>query len=598
MHHRVLASVSVAALVAAFVLLPAVPAAAQTDLRTGWGAPDLQGIWDFRTITPLERPEDLGDQAFLTAEEAANLEQEVIDRNTELARRSARRTTATESVDRGEEGAPGFYNNFWLDRGTRTVGTRRTSLIVDPPNGRLPEMSPEGRERTEARRAYLREHPADSWLDRSAFDRCILGFNAGPPITPGGYNQNLQVFQTSDEVVLVTEMVHTVRVVPLDGRPSLPGHVRQWSGDSRGHWEGDTLVIETTNFNDQRRWRGTTRNVTLVERLTRVDADTLDYTYTVTDPETWTSPWTASIPMRRSDEPLYEYACHEGNYSMPGILGGHRVEEAEAAAAAVAAQSNDWTRPFPGHRVIGNLYAVGTYGLAVFLVTSDEGHFLINTGLEDSIPLIRDNIESLGFRLEDVKVLLQMQAHWDHTAALAQIKEAVGAEMWATAEDAPVLEDGGFSDPHFGGRQSFRPVAVDRIIEDGEVLELGDARLTVMSSPGHTAGSSSYLMTVTEGGRDYSVAIANMNTINPGKQLVVDPTYPGVADDFAETFRRQKALDVDVWVSAHGGQYGLHDKYEPGQEYSPDTFVDPEGFREAVERLEGLYLAQLESERQ
>jgi metallo-beta-lactamase class B len=266
-------------------------------------------------------------------------------------------------------------------------------------------------------------------------------------------------------------------------------------------------------------------------------------------------------------------------------------------AAPVAAQPDGWTRPFPGHRVIGNLYAVGTYDLAVFLVTSDEGHFLINTGLEDSIPQIRDNIESLGFRLEDVKVLLQMQAHWDHTAALAQIKEAVGAEMWATAEDAPVLEDGGFSDPHFGGRQSFRPVSVDRIIEDGDVLELGDTRLTVMLSPGHTAGSSSYLMTVTEGGRDYNVAIANMATINPGKQLVVDPTYPGVADDFAETFRQQKELDVDVWVAAHGGQYGLHDKFERGQAYHPDTFVDPDGFLAAVERLENLYLEQLAAER-
>jgi hypothetical protein len=135
-------------------------------------------------------------------------------------------------------------------------------------------------------------------------------------------------------VVLITEMVHTVRVVPLDGRPALRGDVRQWSGDSRGRWEGDTLVIETTHFNDQRRWRGTTRNMTLVERLTRVDADTLAYEYTVNDPDTWTRPWTASIPMRRSDEPMYEYACHEGNYSMPGILGGHRVEEAEAAAAS------------------------------------------------------------------------------------------------------------------------------------------------------------------------------------------------------------------------------------------------------------------------
>ena len=328
MRQRVLGTMIAAV---AAVGLSSAPIAAQDVPRTAWGAPDLQGVWDFRTITPLERPEALGEQTFLTEEEAANLEQEVVERNVELANRAARRTSVTESVDRGEEGAPGFYNNFWLDRGTRTVGTRRTSLVVDPPNGRLPEMSPAGRERTTARREYLREHPADSWLDRSAFDRCILGFNAGPPITPGGYNQNLQVFQTPDHVVLITEMVHTVRVVPLDGRPSLPGHVRQWSGDSRGRWEGDTLVIETSHFNDQRRWRGTTRNMTLVERLTRVDADTLAYEYTVDDPATWTRPWTASIPMRRSDQPMYEYACHEGNYSMPGILGGHRADEAAAS---------------------------------------------------------------------------------------------------------------------------------------------------------------------------------------------------------------------------------------------------------------------------
>ena len=332
MRHRVLGSMIAAAALVTLGLFSSAPVAAQDAPRTAWGAPDLQGVWDFRTITPLERPEALGDQAFLTEEEAANLEQEVVDRNVELANRAARRTQVTQSVDRGEEGAPGFYNNFWLDRGTRTIGTRRTSLVVDPPNGRLPEMSPAGRERTTARREYLREHPADSWLDRSAFDRCILGFNAGPPITPGGYNQNLQVFQTPDHVVLITEMVHTVRVVPLDGRPALPGHVRQWSGDSRGRWEGDTLVIETSHFNNQRRWRGTTPGMTLVERLTRVDADTLAYEYTVDDPETWTRPWTASIPMRRSDEPLYEYACHEGNYSMPGILGGHRADEAAAAS--------------------------------------------------------------------------------------------------------------------------------------------------------------------------------------------------------------------------------------------------------------------------
>ena len=263
----------------------------------------------------------------------------------------------------------------------------------------------------------------------------------------------------------------------------------------------------------------------------------------------------------------------------------------------VSAQNDRWTRPFPGHRVIGNLYAVGTYDLASFLITSQDGHILINTGLEDSTSLIGENIESLGFRLEDVKILLTTQAHWDHTAALADIKQISGAEMWATAGDAPVLEDGGFSDPHFGGRESFKPISVDKIIADGDLIELGETRLTVLETPGHTAGSSSYTMRVREAGRDYSVVVANMGTINGGKRLVVNPTYPGVGEDFAETFRKQKALALDVWVASHGSQYGLHDKYQAGQEYSPDTFVDPEGFLAAVERLEKLYREQIAAER-
>lgn len=266
-------------------------------------------------------------------------------------------------------------------------------------------------------------------------------------------------------------------------------------------------------------------------------------------------------------------------------------------ASLCPAQPEGWSRPFPGHRVIGNLYAVGTYDLGVFLITSDEGHILVNTALEDSVPLIRRNVESLGFRFEDIKILLQMQAHWDHTAALAEIKQITGAQMWATEDDAPVLEDGGFSDPHFGGRVSFKPVKVDKIINDGEVIELGTTKLAVIDTPGHTAGSSSYSMSVRESGREYSVVIANMGTINQGKKLVVDPTYPGVAEDFAKTFERQKAMQVDVWVAAHGSQYGLHSKYRPGQAYSPDTFVDPDGFLAAVERLENLYLKQLEAER-
>lgn len=264
---------------------------------------------------------------------------------------------------------------------------------------------------------------------------------------------------------------------------------------------------------------------------------------------------------------------------------------------ATAAVPDTWTRPFPGHRVIGNLYAVGNYDLASYLITSDAGHILINTGLEESTGPIRANIESLGFRLEDVKILLSMQAHFDHTAALAEIKVITGAQMWATPDDDRLLADGGTSDPHFGDTLSFKPIAVDRVIRDGEVIELGDIRLTVHEHGGHTEGSSSYSMQVHEAGRDYAVVIANMGTINDGKRLLINPTYPGVAEDFANTFERQKAMPVDVWVAAHGSQYRLHEKYRPGDPYSPDTFVDPEGFRAEVERLEALYKAQLEAER-
>ncbi len=266
-------------------------------------------------------------------------------------------------------------------------------------------------------------------------------------------------------------------------------------------------------------------------------------------------------------------------------------------SSTVFAQNENWSRPFPGHRVIGNLYAVGTYDLGVFLITSDEGHILINTGLEDSTAQIRENMNSLGFDLEDVEILLTMQAHWDHTAAMAEIKELANARVLATMDDARVLEDGGFSDAHFGGRQSFIPVEVEQIISEGDVIELGDIRLTVYEHPGHTEGSSSYSMEVIENGRGYAVVIANMGTINPGKKMVVDPTYPGVSEDFASTYRKQKAMQVDVWVAAHGSQYGLHDKYRPGQAYSPDTFVDPQGFLQAVERLERIYLDQVAQEK-
>lgn len=318
----------------AFVVLVAWPALtmAQDVPQTAWGAPDLQGVWDFRTITPLERPENLGDKAFLTQEEAAQREQSAVDRATRLWDREARRTEAGGNV--------GGYNNFWMDQGTNVIGTRRTSLIIDPPNGRLPALTASGQRRAEARRKSEQEHPADSWLDIDAGDRCLLGLNAGPPIMPAAYNQNLHLLQTPDHVMLLTEMVHTVRVVPLDGRPRLSEDIRQWSGDARGHWDGETLVVETSNFVDDRRWTssnpmgalGSTKSLQLVERFTRIDADTLEYEFTVSDPDIWTHPWTASVPMRRTDAPLYEYACHEGNYSLPNILAGQRAIEKAASA--------------------------------------------------------------------------------------------------------------------------------------------------------------------------------------------------------------------------------------------------------------------------
>ena len=292
-------------------------AMAQEPPRTVWGTPDLQGVWDFRTLTPLERPEDLGDKAFLTAEEAAEREQAAFDRNLETWEREARPTEAGDNV--------GGYNNFWMDNGTRVI--ERTSLVIDPPNGRLPETTEAAQERgRNSPSSFVVEFP-ESYTDLSTYDRCILGFNAGPPITPAAYNQNVQIFQTQDHLVVLTEMVHTARVIPLRGQPHLDDGVRQWSGDSRGRWEGDALVVETKNFDAIRGWRATTDNMTLVERFRRVDEGTLEYEFTVTDPETWTSAWTANLPMVRNDLPMFEYACHEGNYSMPQMLGGARALE-------------------------------------------------------------------------------------------------------------------------------------------------------------------------------------------------------------------------------------------------------------------------------
>ena len=320
---RVGRSIAAALIVTVGLAGLAAPALAQDAPKTAWGAPDLQGVWDFRTITPLQRPEDLGDKAFLTEEEAVQREQAAVQRDIDAWNADARRTEAGGNV--------GGYNNFWMDRGTRVVGTRRTSLIIDPPNGRMPEATEAGRARAAAGRGSFSDQLPASYTDLSNADRCLTGFNAGPPITPGGYNQNVQIFQTPDHLVLMTEMVHTVRTVPIDGRPAITDdRLAQWSGTSIGRWEGDTLVVETTNFDTDRNWRGSSTTMRLVERFTRVDETTLEYEYTVDDPDTWTEPWTVNLPMTRNDLPMFEYACHEGNYSMDAMLGGARADERAA----------------------------------------------------------------------------------------------------------------------------------------------------------------------------------------------------------------------------------------------------------------------------
>ena len=334
MSHRCLATVfTVMGVVAVTPLSAPAQSTNTTASRTPWGAPDLQGVWTFRSITPMERPEELADKEFLTEEEAANLEQETTDKNERLLNRPARRTKVTDNVDRGEDGAPGGYNQFWFDRGTTIVGTRRTSLIVDPPDGRIPPMTQAAMKRkaemTMARGGVgLHEPTPGGWIEDLGASglqvRCITGTNSGPPMTPGAYNNNVQLFQTPEYVALLNEMNHNFRIVPLDGRAHVD--LLQWTGDSRGHWEGETLVVETTNFLRETSFvRGQTdTHLRLIERFTRVSPQTLMYEATIADPTVWLRPWTYQIPMQNNDQPVYEYACHEGNYGLYNILAGAR----------------------------------------------------------------------------------------------------------------------------------------------------------------------------------------------------------------------------------------------------------------------------------
>ena len=336
MQRRPFGSVLVPAALAVVLSVPAGAQPASDVPRLPDGAPDLQGVWDFRTLTPLQRPDDRADQAELTAEEAAEIEAAAVQRAVEADRPSEIRT---EPLPVG--GNVGGYNNFWFDRGAGVVDDRRTSLIVDPPDGRVPEARP-GADRqggdvedpTRPVRFRVGGISSDGPEDRGIAERCLLGFNTGPPIVPGGYNQNIQIFQTADHVVILNEMVHDSRIVPLDGRAPLPADLRQWLGSSRGRWEGDTLVVETTNFTANtasfspsvRSSIGSGETLHLIERFSRLDEDTLLYEYTVDDPVTFTRPFTVALPMKRGSA-MFEYACHEGNYGMQNLLSGARAEE-------------------------------------------------------------------------------------------------------------------------------------------------------------------------------------------------------------------------------------------------------------------------------
>jgi hypothetical protein len=281
----------------------------------------------------LERPAALAGREFLTEAEAAELEKAAVVANTDEAR-----------PDEAARDVSSAYNDFWWDRATKVVSTRRTSLVVDPPDGRVPALTAEAQERAklESTRPVASlgtgGRGADSWLDRSLWERCLT--QGSSRLAAGAYNANMQIVQSPDTVVILHEQIHEARIIPLDGRPHLPSTLRQWLGDSRGRWEGNTLVVETTNYTDKTNFRGSTDGLKMIERISRTDADTLNYEVTFEDPTTWTKPWTVQMPMPKTRGSMYEYACHEGNYGMFGILSGARADERKAAEEAARKGSN------------------------------------------------------------------------------------------------------------------------------------------------------------------------------------------------------------------------------------------------------------------
>ncbi|MDP1930190.1 MAG: hypothetical protein Q8L60_01885 [Gammaproteobacteria bacterium] len=327
MNSRILISLAIATSVAASVT--AVTHAADSNYiapRNEWGQPDLRGVWNFSSNTPLERPAAYADQEFFTDDDIAQI-------------RARALREIEESDGNSSQGGVGGYNQFWIE-GLPIEENRRTSLLIDPPNGRMPArvpgapvafggLGPDSVGELPVRftvGGIGKDHPEQRGLS----ERCLLGFNSVPPFMPSMYNNNVQLFQNEDHFVIFNEMIHEARIVPIDGRPRLPEDVKQWTGDSRGYWDGDTLVVETMNFTDKTQtFRGTGigANMHLTERFTRVSDTEVHYTFTVNDPQAFVAPFTVLVPMLKMEEEIYEYACHEGNYGMVNILRGQRVED-------------------------------------------------------------------------------------------------------------------------------------------------------------------------------------------------------------------------------------------------------------------------------
>jgi hypothetical protein len=304
-----------------------------TPPRTPDGQPDLQGVWTNATVTPFQRPAELGTKQFFTAEEAAAYaKQRVQQGNADLI----------EGPRGASDLARRAYNNFWVDRGTNVYKTMRTSIVIDPPDGRIPPLTPAAKAKYDAFHAHLAQHPSDGPQDRLLTERCVLFGASGPPMLPEPYNNNYEIVQSRGFVTIAAEMNHETRTIPLDGSPHLPPQIRQWTGDSRGHWDGDTLIVDSTNFKGSNQSRFgvsyldgmSDENLHVVERFRRTDPETITYQATVDDPTVYTKPWTVELSMSKRNSRIFEYACHEGNYAMMDILSGARTEEKKSAGSA------------------------------------------------------------------------------------------------------------------------------------------------------------------------------------------------------------------------------------------------------------------------